>query len=521
MIRALCCVGLASVVAWGGVRAQDAARAPLEPDSVLTAGARDADFDAWRRAAAEHGRMGASFLVHSERYNVLVLTPMAVDLLAHDSLIVKLTRGCQLALQLVDADVERTSEIGPWTAFDAATRARPTIALAIMPADPIPVDCRQGQIPRFSAISRGVLYGVNPAYSPRYDARRAELRREGVLEPAILSGRAPVVKIGRGQYFKDGTEQLRLYLEPDVFAPDPDGRPARLELHVWDPVSDVPEILPIPEEVIRAVWQQLLPWRATLLGAGGERPREPIPMHLPVPRDSVLREAHARYQAGEFGRSAADALGRLTYRPMPRRSEVRDAMIQAASVFAAYGEDQAAIALLTDVMEVFPCLTFAPEAPALLRSIAESVRPMARCTSVPLPLIALRSIVPGGGTWTSPGRRNFALTMLASTAGSYLVAAGLRAYSRSEYEKYLAYAGTTNAPPEAIYGRVELARTLGNAATIGAVSVWVFSALEALYTEHRHARALDEVRDVGRPRRSARLAPVMLPQGLALAVQFR
>jgi hypothetical protein len=111
--------------------------------------------------------------------------------------------------------------------------------------------------------------------------------------------------------------------------------------------------------------------------------------------------------------------------------------------------------------------------------------------------------------------------MLGSTVGSYLVAAGLRAYSRSEYTKYLAYDGSTNTPPEAIYGRVELARTLGNAATVAAISVWVFAALEALYTEHRHARALDEVRNVGRPRRSAGLAPVILPNGLALAVQFR
>src|SRR5690606_21518926 len=171
-----------------------AAQRPDVPDRPDTAqlNERGSDaFAAWRESVAEHGRLGAAFLATGARFNVLVLTPMAVDLRANDSLIVEHTRGCQAALQIPDSLVEHTAEIEPWSAFDEATHAQSLVVFTILPADPIHMTCGRGELARFASVARGVLYGVNPAYSRVYDAAYAEVRRGGSLERSVMLGRAP------------------------------------------------------------------------------------------------------------------------------------------------------------------------------------------------------------------------------------------------------------------------------------------------------------------------------------------
>lgn len=493
--------------------AQDAPPVP-RPDSVLTPGPFDAGFAEWRQVAMERGRAGVSFLVEGTRYEVLVLTPMAVDALSPDSLVLKASRGCQLALEHTDAVVASTADVQPWDAFDAATRDRPVIAFAILPREERRFDCHAGLLARFAATARGVLYGRFADYTQRADVDRAELRVAGLLEPAQLTGRAPLTKLDVGEVGQDGSGQLRLYVDPGVFAPSEDGHAARLELHVWNAVDDEPEILPIPEQVSRAVWQQMLPWHArslrTVRGAGAYR------LDLPVPRDSALRVAHERYARGEFGPAAAAALDRLMYLPLPRRSEIRDAMLLSAASFAAHGENAAAVSLVSDIMEEFPCLTLASDVPESLRLMVDIERMPARCTSIPLPMIALRSIVPGWGQATGPLRKRLALTILASTAGSYLLANVAQSYARGQYEDYLAYRGNAEPKPEAIIRRAELARNIGNGLTIAAATLWLGAAVEAVWHEHRHAQALAEVRNIG-------VQPIVAPAGVGvgLSLTFR
>lgn len=524
---------LASVLA-APLAAQEVAPAaaplPQRPDSVLTPGARHAGFLAWRTRVAERARAGASFLVQGARYQLLVLSPMAVDALAPDSLALKATRGCQKALRIGDLEVERIAAHDPWAAFDSAARARPVVALVVLPLEERPYDCHAGNLARFAALSRGTLHGPVGAYVRTRDAARAELRRDGLLEPAVLAGRAPVTKVGLDRAVQDGTQHLRLYLEPELFAPTAEGAAARLEVHVWNPVDPEPEILPVPEQVVRAVWQQLLPWRATLLGDDGEVPRLPTPLVLPAPRDSALLAAHRAYEVGArgdasaLGDAAAGALERLMYRSLPPRREIRGAMLEAASVFSAFGEDEAAMSLVADVMEAYPCLTFAPSVQPSLREMGELARTPARCTSVPLPWIALRSIVPGGGTWTTPQRRGLALTFLATTVGAYLLAEATHDFADGEYAKYAAYDGRTEPRAGPLYKRAQFARTMGNVTTVAAASIWAFSAGEALWHEWEHARALRDVRDVGAPRggrRTASVLPLVAPGRAGLALSIR
>lgn len=518
--------------------AQGVARPPLVPDSILTAGPRDSAFAEWRARVAVHGRAGASFLVEGERFELLFLTPMAVDALAPDSLIVRATRGCQRALQLSDSVVEATAHLQPWARFDSAAHARPLVVVEVLPIERNRFDCHSGLAARFAALARGAQFGVFRDHEPSRDVAAAEFRRGGLLEPAILSGRAPVTRVAHARAVADGTSHVRLYIEPIAFAPAPDGRIPPLEVHAWNLVDPEPEILPVPEPVARAVWQQLLPWRARQLAAerravAGDG-SAPVPLALPAPRDSALRVAHARYERGDLAGAAADALERLMLRPLPSRPDTRGAMLQAAASFTTFGEDEAMTSLLADVLEVYPCLTFAEDAPASMRAAAEQLRPPARCTAHALPMIALRSIVPGGGQMTTPRRTRLGLVILGGTAAAYVLAGRSRAYARDRHDEYRAYAGYGEPGAAAIWRKAETGRLIANGLTIGAATTWTLAAVEAIVAERRHARALAAVRDVGRRpvrragsarapdagRGGARVSPLVGGNAIGLSVRF-
>ncbi len=516
---------LLAAIAAVPLAAQESSRPPLAPDSVLTAGVRHAGFADWRKAVAAHGRASTSFLVNGARYQVLVLSPMAQDALEPDSLIVKTSRGCKGALDLTEEMIEGGAQLRPWDRFDAATRERPVVALSILPVEPSRFDCRSGALARFSAASRGALYGRFTAFSERTDVARAEVRRGGILEPAVLSGRAPVTKFDVGRSTQDGTQMVRLFIEAEALAPDADGVVPTIEVHVWNGVDEEPEILPLPEPVLRAVWQQLLPWRARLLATEGRPEREPWRPELRQPTDSVLRFAHERYAAGDFATAGGAALDRLMYLPRPPRREIRDAMLLAAATFTAYGEDAASQALVSDVMEAYPCLTLDPAAPSSMRDQSELAREPARCTSIPLAVIALRSVVPGWGQATGPTRRKMALAVAATTGGSYLLASVLRKSALKHYAKYEAYVGNSEPPADALYESAQTARGRANTLTVVATALWTFAAVEAVLAEKDHKDKLAEMRELGRSRRTVRIAPAAAPNGngigLALSVSFR
>lgn len=500
--------------------AQQVERAPSHPDSTLTASPRDTAFRQWRDEVREHGRFGSSFLLFGQRYQVLVVTPMALDVLAPDSLVVRQARGCQAALGYPESIIDSAAAMRPWAAFDSATAARPTVAFTILPADPVRMDCARGQMARFAAITRGAVFGVPPSYNPVYDATSAELRRDGELIPAVLTGSAPVRKHAVNAVVEDETRQVRLYVPVEAFAPYDDGRTADLSLLVWSPGDEAPDILRVPPELARAVWAQFQPWRARQLGHDGTPPLDTLTLEFAEPRDTVLRRAHAQYRAGDWGLATSTVLGRLARLPLPRQREVRDGMVLGAATFVAYGYDEDATALLTDVLEFYPCLTMAASAPDEMNRIIERARPKARCTSVSLPLVAVAGLLPGGGQLLTPGRRAYGQTLLLSTLGAFAAAQGLHAYSRSAYDDYLNNTGSTSTPAAADYRRAELSRNIGNAVTIGAISLWTYAAVEGVVKEWLHKRRVAEVQDFGAPR-GLRISARAMPNGLGLSVGFR
>ncbi len=484
-------------------------------------------FSEWRSRIAARGRTGASFLIEADRYQVLVMTPMAIDALAQDSLTVKATKGCQRALSLSDEQVEYTRRIDPWVEFDSAAYARPLVVLAVFPKEQRRFDCHAGELSRFAAMSRGALYGVFDDPERRTAVARVEVRREGLAEFTPLTGRAKVTKITRTVFVEDGSEHVRVYVDVQAFSPDADGKVPSLELHVFNGADPEPDILPMPDRLIRAVWQQMLPWQARQLDVGDARITPP-PLHFAAPKDSALRVAHEAYERGALGAATSEVMTRLMFRPRPEQADIRNGMLEAATAFTLRDRPAEALSLVTDLMEVYPCLTFAPEAPAQLKEMAEAARTPARCTSIPLPIIALRSIVPGWGQATSSLRRNMALGVLAGTAASLGFAEFFRSRARSDYEKYAGYTGggTGAVTAESMYRKAQTGRSIGNAFTVAAVSVWVGGGVEALWNEFRHTRRLAEVSEVGRARGSSSrgavaLSPLLSVDRIGFQLRFR
>ncbi len=526
LAMSLCAVTLVLAPPFASVAAQAAQTgvptlAPARPDSVLTASPKDTAFKNWRSEVRQHGRSSASFLVFGRRYQVLVVTPMALDVLAADSLVVQHARGCQAALQYSDAVVEAAAELRPWVEFDSAASARPTVAFTILPADPVRMDCSRGQLAQFAAIARGAVFGVPRSYNPIYDAINAEVRRDGELVPSVLNGSASIRKHATSAIVEDETKQVRVYVPVDAFAPYDDGRPSELSLFVWSPADEAADILRVPPELVRAVWAQYQPWRARQLGHDGAVPRDTLTLAFAPPRDTVMLRAHNEYIAGEWGRATSTVLGRLVRWPLPAREDMRDGMVISAATFAAYGYDEDATSLLKDVLEYYPCLRMAANAPQEMNRILDRARsPRARCTSKSLSLVALAGALPGGGQMLMPERRDYGRSLLLWTLGGFAAAQGMHAYSRSAYQNYQDFNATSSPSAGARFRRAERTRIAGNALTIGAISLWVYSAAEAVTMEWRHKRRILEVRDFGAPGR-LRVAPITTGNGVGLSVEFK
>ncbi|MEY3701760.1 MAG: hypothetical protein RI891_1052 [Gemmatimonadota bacterium] len=112
-------------------------------------------------------------------------------------------------------------------------------------------------------------------------------------------------------------------------------------------------------------------------------------------------------------------------------------------------------------------------------------------------MIALRAALPGLGQATSRPRATLGLAVLGGTALSYVAANHFRQQARADYRRYLAYDGGTEVKPPALFRTAQRGRLASQFFTLTAVTIWSGAAVEAVWHEWRHARALAEVRRVG------------------------
>lgn len=460
------------------------APAPLAPDPI------DAGFAQWSAGRVVSSAASMPRLVQGGRFEVLVLTPTTRRAMHAEHALVPVVTRCAEGAALGESARSEVTAIDPWAGFEAAASALPLVAISVIPSHGQATICGVPDAERFPAMARGVRFGRKPRYEATNDARAVELRIGGrAVEPA-MAGRVPVSEVARGTIGRDGTMQVRLYVSPEVFAPGARGESPELEVLVWTASDSSPDRITLDGALSRAVWSEALRWRAERLSLSD-------------------------------GAATLDDLDAT--RPGSRAHLTTT--LKLARSFHLAGDSAAARGFAARLVQQEPCLTLPNEEDPALRRSLDALRPAARCRTIPLSRIALRSLIPGGGQATG-GRRNLVAALsLAAVAGSVVLRSSQHAVSRRKYEDYLAYDGFSGfddptVVAQNLYDQAESARTRGNTALAAGLAIWVFAAAEGVIAEQRHAARLRSVQEFRADERRASIAPRIGAQTVGLAVRF-
>lgn len=473
------------------VAAQQAPAPPAEPPAVapgaVTPAPEDAGFADWLQARAPSEEGLRPGFVQGGRFEVLVLTPVARRAAHAAGAMRPVVDRCAAAVALGETTREEVVATDPWSSFESATAATPLVAISVVPSHGQATVCGAPDGERWASLARGVRFGRKPRYEGTNDARTALLLVDGQPVTPALSGRVPVTEVARGTLGRDGTMQVRLYVAPDAFAPGPRGAAPTVEVLVWSATESSPDRIRLDTLVVKRVWEDALRWRARRLRlADTERALDDLTATGIAPRERLV----TRLRVARAFRQAGDTL--------------------AARGFAG------------SIVAQEPCMTLAADDDPWLRQTVDRLRPQARCTTIPLSRIALRSVLPGFGQATG-GRRNLAgAVSFVAVAGAVLIGKSAHASARSKYEDYQTYDGFFGGSAKAasLYDAAESARALGNTMIVGAAALWVIVTAEGLLAEQRHAERVRDVQELDAPARRVGVAPMVGVRTVGLSLRF-
>lgn len=479
-MRALVLVSVVLAVAAQSTSAQTAELPPVSP-AVLRQIARDPLI--LSSIERDLGPLTAAppQVIVSPRWRVLVAFAPTIPVFASDGRFGRALGACRNELPPSTDLGTFASTHSPWAAFDSATAGQALVVLSIAPNGGPGAGCGDTLVDQTIAVARGLEF-LSPAYFADRNPASATVRLgETQLRPAY-AGRARALRVRSGIVNRDSTQQLRLYVPLEDFAPDSSGRfePAQLRIVSSGIRRDT---LEIPERVMRQVWLQALPWRIARLDpsrAGSS------PLTIPVPDDTAVAVSIAALRAGNRSESARTAqVGMASQRAETRRY----ARVVVGTTLWAAGDSLAAAVVMGQAVEADPCLASSPRANSLVRSAVSRVRPADHCVvRSPVGVFARGLTFPGGGQATSGRRaRNVALATVGLFAASSLAA--LR--SRQVYSTYQSAATTSDVGN--LYDQASNYRTMATGLAVTGVAVWVGSAIEAALRQSRRnssARAL-------------------------------
>lgn len=420
-------------------------------------------------------------VVVSPRWRVLVAFAPTIPVFASDARFGHALSGCRGELPPNTEPGAFAAAHSPWAAFDSATAAQPLVVLSIAPNGGPGAACGDTLVDQTIAVARGLEF-LSPAYFADRNPASASLRLgETQLRPAY-AGRARTLRVRSGIVNRDSTQQLRLYVPLEDFAPDSSGRfePAQLRIISSGTRRDT---LVIPERVLRQVWLQALPWRIARLDASQAGSSQ---LTIPVPDDSAVSVSAAALRAGNRTESARAAqVGMASNRADTRRY----ARVVVGTTLWAAGDSLAAAVVMGQAVEADPCLASSPRANSLVRSAVSRVRPADHCVvRAPVGVFARGLTFPGGGQATSGRRaRNVAL----ATAGLFAASSLTALRSRQVYSRY--QSATTTSTAGNLYDQASNYRAMATGLAVTGVAVWVGSAIEAAVRQSRRnssARAL-------------------------------
>ena len=539
MLRRVSCLLIA--VAAGALNAQapDSAGVPPVPTSIprlrQAPDPIDSGFATWRRIPlARHDDIPAAWTLRAGDWDFLIATPRAMDAM-DTSRIVELTlESCARPLNVSEQDMQHVAAARPWAAFDSVMADRPALVISIMPVLHNYTECGSRNVGRPAMIRRGVRFVTSYVYDAARDPRSAVLlSRLRVVRPIMLA-HVPTIVMSRSLMSSNPTDQLRLYIPYDAIAPDAAGEIPETELQIWSKVGGPPAHIPLPRDIMRAVWWDHLRWRAARLAnhagltatAAGDA--HPARLPMPVPTDTALRTALVLEREHRDADAAALTLERLADRKLAV-DDRRIALLSLAATFRDDGDAAAASLLANELTAIDPCALTGNEAVHVApvaddrRNAARSedalldrTRPAVRCTAFPLGATLLRGLlIPGYGQYRTWSRAAGAATAALTVAGAITALQFLNS-ANSSYAKY-----TVTQNGFAPYYRAAAKHDRVNARTMATVSaaLWLASAIESEVHERVHAAHIAAERDFWlRPAAAEAAAPA--GAGAALAAGF-
>ncbi len=495
-------------------QASDSAKFPPEPSSVprllLPGDPLDAGFGAWRHTPLpRHDNVPAAWTLRGGDWDFLIGTPRAMDAMDTSRIIDTTLANCRKPLNLSADDSARVSTARPWAAFDSLASDRPVLVISIMPVLRNFTECGWKNLGRPAMIRRGVRFVTSFQYDAVRDPASAVLIvRSRVAKPAMLA-RAPVLIASGGHEASLRADQLRLYVPYDVIAPGVTGDMPQVEMLIWSKAGGEPDHIPLPANIMRAIWWEHLRWRSARL-EGRDQATSALPVaaraglvKMNSPTDAGVGSAIRLQRDGRYAASTALALERLTDGKLSV-DDRRIALMATANSFQV--DDDAASAALVgnELTSLDPCalsgsfgagVSVANDAFAAATatgSMLEHTRPGVRCFAYKPGAVFLRGLeLPGYGQYTSWSPlmgKIFAGFALAGGVGSLV----FHLQARSLYSSYL---HTLNGYGPPFYQKAVNAETQAKSIALGTAAFWVAAAIEAELQERVHARRLAVIHD--------------------------
>ncbi len=499
-----CTIALLFTLTGHALHAQAAAPAPFPPVPASVprmsapADSADAGFARWRHIPLpRHDNTPAAWTLRADDWDFLIATPRAMDAMDTSRIVDRTLESCQGPLNIADADMAHVAAARPWAAFDSLVDDRPVFVISIMPVLHNFTECGSGNLGRPAMIRRGIRFVTNYLYDASRDPQSAVLlSRLRIVRPAMLA-RAPAIVMSHNLMSSSATDQLRLYIPYDAIAPGANGEMPDVELQIWSKAGGPPAHIPLPAEIMRAVWWDYLRWRGA---------------RLPV------REAG----------TASITLERLAD-PKLAVNDRRIALMSLASTFQADGDAPAAALVANELTGLDPCALSGSDTPQgaaaidahggmrAMAALLDRTRPAVRCTSYPLGATLLRGLViPGYGQYRTWSRLVGAATAALTVAGAVTTVRLLNSANSS----YAQYSATESG--FAAYYRSSAKRDRVSARNVATatISLWLATAVEAEVAERVHAARVSAGHDFWlRPTVTASATPQGVGAGLKL--EFR
>lgn len=527
-----------------GAQAADSAAFPpipwTTPRPLRPVDPADSGFAAWRRIPLPpNDRSPAAWNLRAGDWDFLIATPRAMDALAASRLADSTLANCVVPLGISEADSAVVAQARPWAPFDSLASDRPALVISIMPVLRNVTECGFKSVGRPAIIFRGLRFVTDYAYDPAHDPASAVLVSGARIVRATMLARAPIVMVARNGIPRTPTGQLRLYIPYDAIAPAQDGELPRAELVIWPRAGGAPARIPLPADIMHAVWWDYLRWRAERLAARDRATIAAPPsarrviVSVPTPSDAGLKTAQLRQREGHDAEAGRIMLERLADTKLSM-DDRRIALMELASTFQADDDAPAAALVANELTSIDPCAmagnAFAgnpaptDEANASLREAGALLAPArrgVRCTAASPGATFLRGLlVPGLGQYTTTSRVVGVAVSTLVLSGA-IVSISKLTQSNSLYSRYQA---DRSAKAPQIYTLAQDRRFGARELAIETGAFWAASAIEAGIQERSQAARVAAERDFWlRPLlvRQPETGDSELGVGAGLTIRFR